>query len=363
MRAPTPIRGRRAGSRPATATRTVGVGLAAGLGLGLGLATATATTATAAGAATAGGAATTAGAATAAGARVPATRTGTSSGPAAGTPTTRVATPSTPAAVEEVTLTGELGPQNGSGVSGSARAVLRGTRLAITITPRGLAPGLPHPAHLHIGGRFACPPAGLAGRGVDGHLRTTDALPYHGPAAVALTTSGDTSPASELALDRFPVGDARYQRTVTVSQHVADELRAGDGVLELHGVDYNKDGRYDGAARSDLDAALPEEATDPAACVRLTPVPRGGVDAGGGGAALGTGAALVAAAAPEGTAGTGPGGADARLDPSTRPADGSGATGWIGSDVGVAAFIGGLAMLGLIAAADQRRLVTERRRR
>ncbi|MBL7488070.1 hypothetical protein I6A60_10465 [Frankia sp. AgB1.9] len=344
MRAPTPIRGRRAGSRPATATRTVGVGLAAGLGLGLGLAMTTATTATAAGD------------------RTPATRTAMPSNPAVGAPGARAATPSTPTAVEEVTLIGELGPQNGSGVSGSARAVLRGTQLAITITPSGLAPGLPHPAHLHIGGRFTCPPAGLAGRGVDGHLRTTDALPYHGPAAVALTTTGDTSPASELALNRFPVGHARYQRTLSVSQHVADDLRAGEGVLELHGVDYNHDGRYDGAARSDLDPALPEEATDPAACVRLTPVPRGGVDAGGG--ALGTGTTVVAAAVPKGTLGTGPGGgADARLDPSTRPADGTGATGWIGSDVGVAAFIGGLAMLGLIAAADQRRLVTERRRR
>jgi hypothetical protein len=52
---------------------------------------------------------------------------------------------------------------------------------------------------------------------------------------------------------------------------VAAALRAGHGVLALHGVDYNHDGRFDGAARSDLDPKLPEEATDPSACARMLP--------------------------------------------------------------------------------------------
>jgi len=117
---------------------------------------------------------------------------------------------------------------------------------------------------------------------------------------------------------------------------------------------------HDGAARCDLDPALPEEATDPAACVRLTPVPRGAADAGAGGTALGAGTSGAAADAPRDAVETRPAGAG--LDPSTRPAEGTGATGWIGSDVGAAAFIGGLAMLGLIAAADQRRLLAERHR-
>jgi hypothetical protein len=74
--------------------------------------------------------------------------------------------------------------------------------------------------------------------------------------------------------------------------------------------------------------------------------------------------AAAAERAPGGATMTGPDGtAQTGLDPSTRPANGTGATGWIGSDIGVAAFISGLAMLGLIAAADQRRLVADRRRR
>lgn len=68
--------------------------------------------------------------------------------------------------------------------------------------------------------------------------------------------------------------------------------------------------------------------------------------------------------APEGAIGTRPDGTDRTgFDPSTRPANGTAATGWIGSDIGVAAFISGLAMLGLIAAADQRRLSADRHRR
>jgi hypothetical protein len=54
---------------------------------------------------------------------------------------------------------------------------------------------------------------------------------------------------------------------------------------------------------------------------------------------------------------------NAGVDPATRPAQGAAATGWIGADAGVAIFVGGLTTLGLIALADQRRLVADRRRR
>jgi len=58
-------------------------------------------------------------------------------------------------------------------------------------------------------------------------------------------------------------------------------------------VDANHDGRYDGAARSDVKPELPEEVSNSAACGRLVrepapapmPMPIGGVAAGGGGTA------------------------------------------------------------------------------
>jgi hypothetical protein len=86
-----------------------------------------------------------------------------------------------------------------------------------------------------------------------------------------LTTSGKTDPGSALAVDRFstaPKGTINYQRTVATSKDVARAIRRGEGVLVVHGVDYNNNGTYDfaGAGASELDAKLPAEATDPAVC-------------------------------------------------------------------------------------------------
>jgi hypothetical protein len=42
-----------------------------------------------------------------------------------------------------------LAPENNSGVSGQARLTLRGSRLTVVMTVRGLEPGRPHAVHLH----------------------------------------------------------------------------------------------------------------------------------------------------------------------------------------------------------------------
>jgi hypothetical protein len=86
-----------------------------------------------------------------------------------------------------------------------------------------------------------------------------------------LTKGGDTSPASALAVDRFstaPKGSIRYHRhDIKTSSEVAKAIRNGEGVLVVHGVDYNHNGMYDfSAGKSDLDPKFPAEATDPAAC-------------------------------------------------------------------------------------------------
>jgi hypothetical protein len=92
---------------------------------------------------------------------------------------------------------------------------------------------------------------------------------------VSLTTKGDTSPASVLAIDRFDTatgGTIDYERETLVdtSSDVAAAIAAGEGVVVLHGVDYNGDGTYSGDVMSDLDPSLPTEATDPALCGVLT---------------------------------------------------------------------------------------------
>ncbi|SES37182.1 hypothetical protein SAMN05216188_1431, partial [Lentzea xinjiangensis] len=85
----------------------------------------------------------------------------------------------------------------------------------------------------------------------------------------SLTTSGDTSPASGLAVDRFPAPGGTsydYRRSITVTADVASNIRNGKAVLVVHGIDPNRSGAYDGSAPSDLDPSLPLEATSPAAC-------------------------------------------------------------------------------------------------
>ncbi|SNQ51586.1 conserved exported hypothetical protein [Frankia canadensis] len=192
-------------------------------------------------------------------------------------------------------LHAEIGPVNHSGARGSATAVLRADVLHIRIVTHGLAPGLAHAQHLHIGASHTCPGPDATGGGVDGQVRSADAKKTVGPIAVSLTTRGDTSPDSSYALDRFPVGDAGYERAITLTPRIAAQLRAGDGVIEQHGVDPDRDGRYGGGARSDVDPRLPQEASNTAACGRLLrvayPVPVGGAAAGAGWAAGAGGAA------------------------------------------------------------------------
>ena len=87
-----------------------------------------------------------------------------------------------------------------------------------------------------------------------------------------LRTRGDTSPNSALAVDRFstaPHGKLVYKRySIKVDARTAAAVRAGQAVLVVHGLDYNQNGKYDfaGAGASELNAKVPAEATDPAAC-------------------------------------------------------------------------------------------------
>lgn len=205
-----------------------------------------------------------------------------------------LASPAAAASPGTYDITAELTPLNDSGARATVRGTLEGTTLHLTITPEGLLEDAPHAQHLHIGGRSTCPPADATGSGVDGALRPTDAAPDYGEVAVSLTTTGDTGVDSALAVDRFPVGDATYERTVEVPEAVAAGIVDGQVPLVQHGVDLNDSGTYDGTSMSDLDPTLPEEVTDPATCGVLQAsmaMPSGGVATGVGGAA-GTGTDL-----------------------------------------------------------------------
>ncbi|MET9931914.1 MULTISPECIES: hypothetical protein [unclassified Streptomyces] len=165
----------------------------------------------------------------------------------------------------------ELRQLNHSGAHGTVLLSLQGRELTVKINAWGLVPGQPHAQHIHgstEGHEFRCPSMNADKNG-DGIVSTAEGLPAYGDINISLTTSGDTSKASGLAVDRMPVADQKgnvsYSRTITVSQAVADNI-AHLHVVQ-HGIDPNDNGTYDfGKGKSELDPKLPQEATAPADC-------------------------------------------------------------------------------------------------
>lgn len=154
-------------------------------------------------------------------------------------------------------------------------------KVIVTIEASGLTPDAPHAQHVHVPGgedgsafvRGACPTIADDADG-DGLVDTLEGAPSYGGVKQSLTTTGDTSPASALAVDRFPVADAAgelsYERTFTpTDERVHEQL--GDVEVVVHGIDLDGSGAYDGDAESSLTAGnpdlfLPLEATIPVLC-------------------------------------------------------------------------------------------------
>src|SRR6476620_7253979 len=110
---------------------------------------------------------------------------------------------------------------NGVKGSGTAMVTVHGTRIDVTMAANGLLADSPHAAHIHFGAeaRHECP-AASDDTSMDGTLNTSEGGPAYGDIVVSLTKTGDTSPASGLAVDRFdtaPGGKIAYQRgSITV---------------------------------------------------------------------------------------------------------------------------------------------------
>lgn len=187
-----------------------------------------------------------------------------------------------------VTLTATLSELNGSGASGTATAIVRNQKIKhIEVHADGLTPDAPHAQHIHYGQQALneCPTL-LQDSNGDGRINTVEGVPAYGPIVVSLNTTGDTTPASFLDVARFPVAEGGildysrdniqftsvagtgYAGGGGTAKQIADSIRDGEGVVVIHGLDYNADGVYsfsdEGA--SELNPAFPAEATDPAAC-------------------------------------------------------------------------------------------------
>ena len=166
----------------------------------------------------------------------------------------------------------DLQPLNNSGVNGESEVVVEGRKLMVTVNARRLLKDMPHAQHIHFGAkaRHECPTV-RDDDNADHRLNTLEGQAAYGRVRVSLTTRGDTSPDSTLAVSRFPNAENReinYERTITTSKRVARGIANGNAVVVIHGIDYNGNGKYDfrGAGKSELDPSLPAEATDPVTC-------------------------------------------------------------------------------------------------
>ena len=188
---------------------------------------------------------------------------------------------------------------NGSGSQATALLKLNGDSLNVEITGTGFTPNMPHAQHFHgsftANTDFTCPTSASDKDG-DGQVNTEEGLPQYGDVIISLTTKGDTSAKSGLALDRFPVADAEgnlnYKRTIQLPEGAGDNWR--NFHIVQHGLDVNGNDKYDleGLGESTFAKSLgvdgiPEEGTNPATCGTISgaaagAMPTGGVETGTG---------------------------------------------------------------------------------
>ena len=185
---------------------------------------------------------------------------------------------------------------NHSGASGTATlTAMDDGDLKVSIRSTGLVPNSPHAQHLHgstAGMDFHCPDMS-ADKDGNGYVSTEEGMPVYGDIFLSLTTKGDVSKASGLAIDRFPTADAKgdltYDRTIPAADLPAGTIaHLKDLHIVQHGVDANDNDKYDLAglgestlAKSAGLSGIPEEATDPAVCGMVSGAAAGSVPVGG----------------------------------------------------------------------------------
>lgn len=186
-----------------------------------------------------------------------------------------------------------LNELNGSGATGMATlTAMDSGDLRVHIMTENMTPGMPHAQHIHgapTGHNFFCPTQAQDANG-DGQVSTEEGLAQYGDILISLTTSGDTTKASGLAVDRMPVADedgmVMYDRVIPASALPAGTTEHLESLhIVQHGLDVNGNGKYDLKALGESVFAnslgvmgVPEEATNPATCGMVEPA--GGVETG-----------------------------------------------------------------------------------
>ncbi|WP_343317596.1 hypothetical protein AAFM46_09955 [Arthrobacter sp. TMP15] len=175
---------------------------------------------------------------------------------------------------DATTYEANLGAINGSNASGSLWLSITGDQATVTQDVKGLAATFdgadyPHVQHIHIEGAGTCPAPGADTNG-DGVISTTEGGPSYGKIGTTLSTTGDTSDKAALDLAVGGMGaNYKYERTFTMNAATIDAIKAGTGVVVVHGLDPATLSAAGQEAKSDLVPSLPLAATSPALCGTL----------------------------------------------------------------------------------------------
>lgn len=210
------------------------------------------------------------------------------------------------------TYTAQLNELNDSGASGTAKVTIDadGNTMTVEVNASNLNLDGPHAQHIHsiVDGmtvsQSACPTS-AEDADSDGVIDTAEGQPAYGAVKVSLTTEGDSTDTSALAVDRFLTGtEFNYSRSgIPIPEALKSNI--GKTAIVVHGLDENGNGTLDAdqEERSSLDDSLPREATAPALCGTLAAQAGGPIDTGAGGLAedgngglIGGGLAVLAGA-------------------------------------------------------------------
>ena len=156
-------------------------------------------------------------------------------------------------------------PTNRVTGNGTAKVTLKGNVATVTVDTNGLLNAV-HLMHIH-GGTGNCPVA-TASTIINGNrfIPAHNADPIYGGVVTSLTKTGPTTMQEHLNTKLYDTtGDIRYTRTINVGRGVAQEIRTGRTVVVVHGIDYNKNGRYDNSL------GVGQELSAPALCGQLNP--------------------------------------------------------------------------------------------
>ncbi|GAB3132696.1 hypothetical protein [Marisediminicola antarctica] len=195
------------------------------------------------------------------------------------------------AATEDATYQTTLEALNGSGATGSYTVKLVGDQATVTGEVSGLAETFndapyPHVQHIHIAAQGVCPPADADTNG-DGVIDTPEGQPFYGEIGTTLSLDGATDASTATDLTVAPSGSSfTFERTFTMNAATIASLKAGTGVIVVHGLDPAGLSQAAQDAMSSLVPELPLAATAPALCGALAvsqmeEMPEGGVQTGG----------------------------------------------------------------------------------